>query len=203
MNTILLGIDVPNTKTLKRGASFFIMDALILIWSLLSTLQARDCLSIKMSSYQYRYSHYENKTVSSLYYIKRKSLYFEKTLYYIKWKSLYFEKTLYWNRVLMMVNNVQWLSCQFMLTHCSLVMPYGTLDMGQRWLREWLVAWWHQFWLNTNEVLWHSPGGNFTINAQDMYHWYEVEIYKYIITTPSRRANDLNKYLVLFFLPAR
>ena len=22
--------------------------------------------------------------------------------------------------------------------------PYGNLDLGQHWLRKWLVAWWHQ-----------------------------------------------------------
>ena len=30
------------------------------------------------------------------------------------------------------------------LTHCGLVMPYGDIDLGQHWLRHWLVAWQHQ-----------------------------------------------------------
>ena len=30
------------------------------------------------------------------------------------------------------------------LTHGSLVMPYGEIDLGQHWLRWWLVAWQHQ-----------------------------------------------------------
>ena len=30
------------------------------------------------------------------------------------------------------------------LIHCGLVMPYGDIDMGQHWLRQWLVASWHQ-----------------------------------------------------------
>ena len=28
--------------------------------------------------------------------------------------------------------------------HCGLVTPYGDRDLGQHWLRCWLVAWWHQ-----------------------------------------------------------
>ena len=30
------------------------------------------------------------------------------------------------------------------LNHCGLVTPYGNMDLGQHWLRLWLVAWWHQ-----------------------------------------------------------
>ena len=30
------------------------------------------------------------------------------------------------------------------LTHCGLVKPYGDRDLGQHWLRYWLVAWRHQ-----------------------------------------------------------
>ena len=30
------------------------------------------------------------------------------------------------------------------LTHCGLVTPYGVRDLGQHWLRQWLVAWRHQ-----------------------------------------------------------
>ena len=30
------------------------------------------------------------------------------------------------------------------LTHCGLVTPYGDRDLGQHWLRKWLVAWQHQ-----------------------------------------------------------
>ena len=26
------------------------------------------------------------------------------------------------------------------LTHCGLVIPYGNIDLGQHWLRKWLVA---------------------------------------------------------------
>ena len=38
------------------------------------------------------------------------------------------------------------------LTHCSLVTPYGDRDMGQHWLRQWLVAWRHQAitWTNVD-----------------------------------------------------
>ena len=30
------------------------------------------------------------------------------------------------------------------LTHCGLVTPYGYRDLGQHWLRQWLVAWGYQ-----------------------------------------------------------
>ena len=38
------------------------------------------------------------------------------------------------------------------LPHCGLVMPYGDMDLGQHWLRQWLVAWWHQAitWTNVD-----------------------------------------------------
>ena len=38
------------------------------------------------------------------------------------------------------------------LTHCGLVMPYGDRDLGQHWLRSWLVAWRHQAitWTNVD-----------------------------------------------------
>ena len=29
-------------------------------------------------------------------------------------------------------------------THCGLVTPFGDIDLGQHWLREWLGAWRHQ-----------------------------------------------------------
>ena len=31
-----------------------------------------------------------------------------------------------------------------LLTYCVLATPYGDIDLGQHWLRWWLVAWWHQ-----------------------------------------------------------
>ena len=30
------------------------------------------------------------------------------------------------------------------LTHCGLMMRYGNIDLGQHWLRQWLVTWQHQ-----------------------------------------------------------
>ena len=39
-----------------------------------------------------------------------------------------------------------------MLTHWGLVTPYGDVDLGQHWLRQWLVAWRHQAitWTNVD-----------------------------------------------------
>ena len=36
------------------------------------------------------------------------------------------------------------------LTHWGLVTPYGDRDLGQHWVRQWLVAWWHQAVTRTN-----------------------------------------------------
>ena len=38
------------------------------------------------------------------------------------------------------------------LTHCGLVTPYGDMELGQHWLRQWLVAWRHQAitWTNVD-----------------------------------------------------
>ena len=41
------------------------------------------------------------------------------------------------------------------LTHCGLVTPYGDKDLGQHWLRKWLVAWQHQA-ITWNNVDWSS-----------------------------------------------
>ena len=44
------------------------------------------------------------------------------------------------------------LSTAYELTHCGLVTPYGGRDLGQHWLRQWLVAWRHQAntWTNVD-----------------------------------------------------
>ena len=49
------------------------------------------------------------------------------------------------------------------LTHWGLVMPYGYRDLGQHWLRWWLVAWWHQAITWTN-VDWSSLKSSDTHN---------------------------------------
>ena len=36
------------------------------------------------------------------------------------------------------------------LTHCGPVMPYGNINLGQYWLRQWLVSWWHKATTWTN-----------------------------------------------------
>ena len=40
----------------------------------------------------------------------------------------------------------------------------------------------NQCWLIISEVMWHSPEGNSTVNAQDIYPWYEFEYCKFNIT---------------------
>ena len=48
-----------------------------------------------------------------------------------------------------------------------------------------------------SEVLWHSPEGNFTGNAQDMCLCYEFEKYWFKITTAWPRANELNVIIII------
>ena len=47
-----------------------------------------------------------------------------------------------------------WPYCPYLgwLTHCGLMTPYGDKDLGQHWLRQWLVAWRHQAitWTNVD-----------------------------------------------------
>ena len=38
------------------------------------------------------------------------------------------------------------------LTHCGPVMPYDDEDLGQHWLRQWLVAWWHPAITRNNDL---------------------------------------------------
>ena len=39
----------------------------------------------------------------------------------------------------------------FIITHSGLVTPYGDIDLGQHWLRQWLVAWQHQAITRSND----------------------------------------------------
>ena len=41
----------------------------------------------------------------------------------------------------------------WILTHCGLVTPFGDIDLGQHWLRQWLGAWRHQAITWTNVAL--------------------------------------------------
>ena len=52
---------------------------------------------------------------------------------------------------LSVISPVMW-NIKTHLTHCGLVTPYGDRDLGQLWLRQWLVAWRHQAitWTNVD-----------------------------------------------------
>ena len=52
-------------------------------------------------------------------------------------------------------NNFRMTRVNVKLTHCGLVTPYGDIDLGQHWLRKWLVAWRHQA-INWTNVGWSS-----------------------------------------------
>ena len=55
----------------------------------------------------------------------------------------------------------------------------------------------NQCWLTISEVLGHSPEGNFTGNAEDIYPWYEFENCLFKITAESHGVNEL-KVLIWF-----
>ena len=67
----------------------------------------------------------------------------------------------------------------FNSNHCGMVTPYGGIDLGQHWRRHPTVNWTNveiisRFW-------WHSPKGDFTGNAQDIYSYqYELKIHIHI-----------------------
>ena len=42
------------------------------------------------------------------------------------------------------------LTSPYLLSHCGLVTPYGNIDLGQHWPRQWLHAWRHQAITCTN-----------------------------------------------------
>ena len=69
------------------------------------------------------------------------------------------------------------------LTHCGHVKPYGDIDQGQHYL--------NQYWLITNEDLWHSSEGIFIGNDQDIFPWHEFKYYSFKITATSRGTNEL------------
>ena len=50
-----------------------------------------------------------------------------------------------------------------MYTHCGVVTPYGDIELGQPWLRYWLVAWKHQTisWTNIDLSSLRAPGIHF------------------------------------------
>ena len=52
----------------------------------------------------------------------------------------------------------------------------------------------NQCWLIIGEVLWHSPEGNFTWNAQDIYPWRELENYWFKITSASPRDQWVKRF---------
>ena len=56
----------------------------------------------------------------------------------------------------------------------------------------------NQCWLVIGEVLWHSPEGNVTRNAQDNYPWYKFENYWFKIIIASPRAQWV-QYLLTYW----
>ena len=79
------------------------------------------------------------------------------------------------------------------LTHCGLVnsVKFGSDNVlvpdGTKPSPEPMSA-------NHSEVLWHSPEGNFTGNADDIYPWYGFKIYYFKITATSPRGQWVNGF---------
>ena len=83
--------------------------------------------------------------------------------------------------------------------------PYGYVNLGQHWLRWWLVDSWHHAitWTSIDQssvrYLWHSYEGNFRWKMQDICPWYEFENYWFMFTTTSQRGQWVKKYQCIFY----
>ena len=107
------------------------------------------------------------------------------------------------------------------LTHLPLVLHIYVSELGHLWFNSlWPsdAIWWYrrgstlaqvmacclmapshylnQCWLIISEVLWHSPDGNFTWNAQDIYPWREFEITNLSLHPQVPGTNELNNCLL-------
>ena len=84
------------------------------------------------------------------------------------------------------------------LIHCGLVTPYGEIDLGQHWLRQWLVAWQHQAitWTNVDLSSGSSNDIHLRVISQDIpqpwntYINLEIIFLKCYSNLPE--ANELN-----------
>ena len=84
------------------------------------------------------------------------------------------------------------------LTHCGLVTPYGGRDLGQHWLRKWLVAWRHQAitWTNVDLPSVRSIGIHSSTILQEILQAsitkisWKITFLKFLWTLPG--ANELN-----------
>ena len=91
------------------------------------------------------------------------------------------------------------------LTHCGLVTPYGDTDLGQLWLRYWLVAWWHQAITWTNVDLSSLGSSDFHLRATlPEIHQPSVTKFSEIIThlkfcSNLPGANELNNQVYVDF----
>ena len=56
----------------------------------------------------------------------------------------------------------------------------------------------NQCWLIINDILWHSPGGNFTRNARDIIHDMSLKITNLRLLPHLPGANELNLHPVTF-----
>ena len=78
------------------------------------------------------------------------------------------------------------------LTHWGLVMPYGDIDLGQHWLRWWLLAWRHQS-ITWTILTYHKYGpvtliwGQF--HKRYLSHWPPKSAWKFTLNLPG--ANEL------------
>ena len=99
------------------------------------------------------------------------------------------------------------------VSHCILLTPYGNLNLGHHWFRQWLVAWWHQAITWTNDAYhqwgsWHSSESNFTMSTQGsiLYNELENRIFKitaiFVSDGPMRSMihNEWRSYVLLLLL---
>ena len=84
------------------------------------------------------------------------------------------------------------------LTHCGLATPYGDIDLGHHWPRQWLVAWRHQAitWTNVDLSLVKSCGIHLRAVSHEMLKISTLDVSLKIINLrlhPHLQvANELN-----------
>ena len=80
------------------------------------------------------------------------------------------------------------------LAHCSLMIPYGYIDLGQHWLRQWLGAWWHQAntWTNVDFSSVGFSGIHLRTYHEIWRYWSMKQLYEHenCISSASRSARN-------------
>ena len=80
---------------------------------------------------------------------------------------------------------------QNLLSHCGLLTPSVDIDLGQRWLREWLVAWCHQAIIETNFDLSLVKLYGTHLRAISQWDYYVQGVWKLYVSLALSQINSL------------